>query len=83
MEINAASNAYDIIKAISGKSAQIAFLSGTINPISAENFANFLNDVLHKKSQALEVLNQNIIYRIILFISFLYVLFKSIINRIY
>lgn len=49
MEINAASNAYDIIKAISGKSAQIAFLSGTINPISAENFANFLNKRFSRK----------------------------------
>lgn len=43
-EVNAASDAYTIIDGMSKqKDAQIAFLSGTIHPVSAENFCNFLN----------------------------------------
>ena len=43
-EITAASDAYKIIKTIISKSdVQLAFLSGTINPVSAENFSDYLN----------------------------------------
>lgn len=49
-EINAASDAYTIIKeACRNKSTQIAFLSGTINPISASNFADYVNSSLGRK----------------------------------
>lgn len=49
-EITAASDAYDIIDAVSkNKKAQVAFLSGTINKSSAENFANYVNKKFGRK----------------------------------
>ena len=43
-EVRAAADAYTIIDGMSKqKGAQIAFLSGTIHPISAENFCSLLN----------------------------------------
>lgn len=48
-EIVAARSAYDIIKTASSGSAQVAFLSGTINPKSAENLATFLNKRFNRK----------------------------------
>ena len=43
-EIGAASDAYEIIKTVTKlRNTQIAFLSGTINPTSAQNFSAYLN----------------------------------------
>lgn len=54
-EINAASDAYTIIKeACRNKSTQIAFLSGTINPISANNFANYVNSSLGRRVEVVK-----------------------------
>jgi len=43
-EVNAASDAYTIIDGMAKqKNAQIAFLSGTIHPVSAQNFCDYVN----------------------------------------
>ena len=43
-EVRAAADAYTIVEGMAKQSgAQIAFLSGTIHPISAQNFCDFLN----------------------------------------
>lgn len=49
-EKTAASDAYQIIQAVGGapSNVQVTFLSGTINPISAENFAEYLNKKFHR-----------------------------------
>lgn len=49
-EITAAQAAYEIIAAVCrAKETQIAFLSGTINPISANNLANYLNKTYNRR----------------------------------
>lgn len=49
-EVGAADDAYTIIDAVgSNKQIQLAFLSGTINPLSAKNFAEILNKFYGRK----------------------------------